>query len=297
VKAALQSAKPPAMQPATLAERIAERMPRMTRSEREIANHMLSHLHLLPYENAAAIAAQVGVSAMTVGRFLRSIGYSGMGGIKAELRKDATHPSLLIKDRLERIHASSGDGEDLRDNLQLEVNALISVYELVGTPVWNRAMAALCNSDHVFVAGFQTIAGLAADFAARLQYLRPAVGVLDGRDGVFADLFAGSAKAPCLVLFEMRRYTQFSRLLAAQAQQHGITLIVVCDHHCHWAQDHTDLVFSLNTDSRLFWDSQTPFIGLNNLMLDHVVRRLEGSVDQRLKAMTSLQEQFGAFRA
>jgi DNA-binding MurR/RpiR family transcriptional regulator len=120
---------------------------------------------------------------------------------------------------------------------------------------------------------------------------------LDGRDGVFADLFAGSAKAPCLVLFEMRRYTQFSRLLAAQAQQRGITLIIVCDHHCHWAQDHTDLVFSLNTDSRLFWDSQTPFVGLNNLMLDHVVRRLEGSVDQRLKAMTALQEQFGAFRA
>ena len=285
------------MKPGTLAERISKRLPRMTRAEREIANHMLGHMHQLPYENAAAIAAQVGVSPMTVGRFLRGIGYSGMAEIKNELRQSANQPSLLIKDRLERIRGSSGDGEDLRDNLQLEVNALISVYELVGTALWERAMAALCNSDQVFVAGFQTIAGLAADFAARLQYLRPAVSVLDGRDGVFADLFAGTAQSPCLVLFEMRRYTQFSRLLAAQAQQRGITLIVICDRHCHWARDHTELVFSLNTDSRLFWDSQTPFLSLSNLMFDHIVRRLEGSVGTRLKTMTALQEQFGAFRA
>ncbi len=296
-KAGSKARKLPAPPPRSFAERIAERQPQLTRAERDIAGHMLGHLHQLPYDNAAAIAAQVGVSAMTVGRFLRNLGYSGLGEVKKELRQVATHPSLLIQDRLERIHASSGAGEDLRDNLQLEVNALISVYELVGTTVWDRALAALCDSDQVFVAGFQTIAGLAADFAARLQYLRPAVGVLDGRDGVFADLFAGTAKAPCLVLFEMRRYTHFSRLLAAQAQQRGVPLIIICDRHCHWARDHTELVFSLNTDSRLFWDSQAPFLSLGNLMFDHIVRRLEGSVDARLRAMTALQEQFGAFRA
>jgi DNA-binding MurR/RpiR family transcriptional regulator len=283
--------------PGKLAERIAARLPQMTRSEREIADYMLAHLHLLPFENAAVIAARVGVSAMTVSRFLRGIGYSGIGEVKAELRQDATEPGLLIKDRLERIHASSGAGEDLRLNLQLEVNALIAIYELVGTPLWERTLAHLCDCDQVFVAGFQTLAGLAADFAARLQYLRPGVHVLDGGDGIFADLFAGSARRPCLVLFEMRRYTHASRLLAAQARARGVALVIVCDRHCHWAHEHTGQVFSLNTDSRLFWDSQAPFVSLANLMFDHIVRRLEGAVDARLKAMTALQEHFGAFRA
>jgi DNA-binding MurR/RpiR family transcriptional regulator len=283
--------------PGKLAERIAGRLPQMTRSEREIADYMLGHLHLLPFENAAAIAERVGVSAMTVGRFLRGIGYSGIGEVKAELRQQATEPGLLIQDRLERIHASSGAGEDLRLNLQLEVNALIAVYELVGTPLWERTLQILCACDQVFVAGFQTLAGLAADFAARLQYLRPEVHVLDGRDGIFADLFAGSARTPSLVLFEMRRYTHASRLLAAQARAQGVALVIICDRHCHWAHDHTENVFSLNTDSRLFWDSQAPFVSLSNLMFDHIVRRLDGPVDARLKAMTALQEQFGAFRA
>jgi DNA-binding MurR/RpiR family transcriptional regulator len=279
------------------AERIAERLPRMTRSEREIANYMLNHLHLLPFETAAVIAGKVGVSAMTVGRFLRTVGYSGIGEVKEELRQTAVSPGLLISDRLERIHASSGSGEDLRANLQLEVDALIRVYEYVGTPTWQRAMAGLCEADQVFVAGFQTVSGLAADFAARLQYLRPGVSFLDGRDGIFADLLAGTATSPCLVLFEMRRYTQFSRRLAEQAQQRGMTLIIICDRHCYWAQEHTDLVFSLDTDSKLFWDSQTPFLSLTNLMFDQIVRRSEGAVDARLKLMSGLQEKFGAFRA
>jgi DNA-binding MurR/RpiR family transcriptional regulator len=279
-----------------ISERISERRPRMTPSEREIADYMLSNVQMLPFETAAVVAAKVGVSPMTVSRFLRSIGYGGMAELKDELRREAANPRLLIKDRLERIHARNAAGVDLRDNLQLEVNALVAVYECVGTPVWQRTIDRLCRSDQVFVAGFQTVAGLAADFAARLQYLRPGVGVLDGRDGVFADLFAGRARTPCLVLFEMRRYTRFSRLLARQAQQRGISLIVICDRHCHWARNHSEDVFSLNTDSTLFWDCQAPFLSLTNLMFDHIVRRLKGPVAARLKAMTELQEQFGAFR-
>jgi DNA-binding MurR/RpiR family transcriptional regulator len=278
-----------------LGDRITDQFARMTRSERSIASYMLGNLHLLPFENAALIASKVGVSQMTVGRFLRSIGYSGIGEVKAELRDAAQSPGLKISGRLERIRASSGAGEDLHRNLQMEINALVSAYEYVGTPVWNEAIARLADDEQVFVAGFQTLSGLAADFAARLQYLRPGVGVLDGRDGTFADLLASPSAKPCLVLFEMRRYTRFSQLLAEKARQGGIDLIMICDRHCHWAGDYTDVVFSVSTDSNLFWDNQAPFLSLTNLMFDHIVRRLQGPVDARLKAMAALQEHFGAF--
>ena len=279
-----------------LNERISRAHADMTPSERGIASYMLGNLHLLPFENAAAIAAKVGVSPMTVGRFLRSIGYSGFGDLKGELRGAAASPGLLVTGRLERIRGNAGGGAALHDNLQMEVNSLIAVYELVGTPLWNRTIARLVGSDQVFVAGFQTLGGLASDFAARLQYLRPAVGVLDGRDGTFAELLAGTAKKPCLVLFEMRRYTKFSRLLAEQCRVQGIGVVMICDSHCHWARDCTDEVLTVNTESNLFWDSQAPFLSLTNLMLDHVVRRLRTDAARRLESLGELQDRFGAFR-
>lgn len=289
------SSPPRARRPAlTLSERVARRHPQMTPSERGIASYMLGNLHLLPFENAAAIAAKVGVSPMTVGRFLRSIGYGSFGDLKDELRGAAATPGLLVTDRLDRIRESVGGGAALHDNLQMEVNALIAVYEHVGTPLWNRTVARLARSDQVFVAGFQTIGGLAADFAARLQYLRPGVAVLDGRDGTFAELLAGTAKKPCLVLFEMRRYTRVSPLLAEQCRAQGIPVVMLCDRHCHWAHDVTDDVFSVATESNLFWDSQAPFLSLTNLLLDHVVRKLDA--EARLEALGALQDRFGAFR-
>lgn len=104
------------------------------------------------------------------------------------------------------------------DTFRGMVNALIAVFEHVATPLCKRAIARLVASDQVFVAGVQTLGGLAADFAARPQSLCPGVGVLDGSNGTFTALLAGTAKKPCLVLFEMRRYTMFSRLLAEQCR-------------------------------------------------------------------------------
>ena len=46
----------------TLEERIKEKFPKMTPSERSIAGYMLGNIHLLPFENAADIATSVGVS-------------------------------------------------------------------------------------------------------------------------------------------------------------------------------------------------------------------------------------------
>lgn len=290
------AAQRPREAPAALNERIARGFSAMSPAYRAIASYMLANVHLLPFENAAAIAAKVGVSPMTVGRFLRSIGYGGFGQLKNELRGAAASPGLLISDRLDRIRGRARDGGALHDNLQLEVNALIAVYEHVGTPLWNRTIERLVASDQVFVAGFQTLAGLASDFAARLQYLRPGVSVLDGRDGTFAELLAGGAKKPCLVLFEMRRYTRFSQLLAQQCRRQGIPVVMICDTHCHWAPDCTDAIFTVNTESNLFWDAQAPFLSLTNLMLDHVVRKLKNHAAARLKSLTALQDRFGAFR-
>jgi DNA-binding MurR/RpiR family transcriptional regulator len=285
----------PSQPQAKLGERITERFASMTRAERGIASYMLGNLHLLPFENAADIAVKVGVSQMTVGRFLRSLGYEGIGEVKSELREAALSPELKVGSRLERLRATDEAGEGLHRNLQMEVNALVSVYEYIGTPLWNAALSRLTKAEHVFVTGFQTLSGLASDFAARLQYLRPGVSVLDGRDGTFADLLAGTSKRPCLVVFEMRRYTKFSQLLAQKAQEKGIDLIVICDRHCLWARDHTDVVFTVNTDGTLFWDNQTPYLSLTNLMFDHIVRMLQPAVDARLKTMAELQDHFGAF--
>lgn len=278
-----------------LAERLRAGFAERSRAERAVASYMLANLPRLPFETAASIAEAVGVSQMTVGRFLRGVGYSNLSELKDELRQGLGASSLLVSNRVERLGEGGEAGERLRRNFDLEVESLLTVYELPGTPAWTRTAARLAEADSVSAAGFQTLEGIASIFVQRLTYLRPAVRLLDGRDGTFADLLAGGERKPALVLFEMRRETRACRLLAEAAAERGVGLTVICDAHCAWAHELADDVLVASTESHLFWDNQAPFLSLLNLLLDGVARALEPAVGERTRRLHALQDRFGQF--
>lgn len=281
---------------ARLSQRLRQGFPGFTKAEKAVATYMLANLKQLPFETAVSIAESVGVSQMTVGRFLRALGYNGLNELKDEMRSGLDATPLLVSDRVERIRRNGAKNGKLWENFELEIQSLLGTYELVGAPVWRRAVERLAVSTEVHVAGFQTVAGLAADFAARLDYLRPGARYLDGRNGVFSELFAGGSGERCLVLLEMRRYTKLSHLLARRAVAGGIPLIVICDNHCYWARDYTQDVLAVSTDTVLFWDNQAPFASLINLLLNDLIHRLGESVAERTRVLGALQETFGAFQ-
>ena len=279
----------------SLAEKLRAGFPQLSKSEKAVASYMLTHMKSLPYETAASIAESAGVSSMTVSRFLRNLGFVGLSDLKDHMRTDVDATPLLISDRLKRIQKAGSRNKKLRDNVELEIQATLGVYELVSGAPWKRVVEVLATSSEVFVTGFQTIGGIASDFAARLDYVRPNVRFLDGRNGTFSELLAGSGRRSCLTLFEMRRYTKSSFRLAEAAREAGLPIIILCDSHCYWARDYSELVLSVSTDSNLFWDSQAPFLTLGNLLLDAVISRLGDPVEGRVRIMRALQERFEAF--
>ena len=279
-----------------LAEKLRSGFPNLTKSEKAVANYMLAHLKSLPYETAASIAESAGVSPMTVSRFLRGLGFKGLSELKEQLRTEIGGAPLLISDRLARIRNASRRGDaKLWENFDLEIVATLGVYELLSGAAWKHSVSALADSSDVFVAGFQTISGIASDFAARLDYVRPRARFLDGRNGTFSELLADGGDKPCLILFEMRRYSRTSLKLAEAARAARIPLIVACDNHCYWARDYTDLVLSVGTQSHLFWDNQAPFLSLSNLLLDAVIASLGDAIEPRLRRLRELQDRFEAF--
>jgi len=280
----------------SLADRLNRDFPTLTKSEKAIASYMLANMNSLPFETAASIADRVGVSQMTVGRFLRSLGYKGLSDLKDQMRSVLDTAPLLISDRVDRIRTDAATEGKLREALELELAAILGVYELRGTRPWQQAVESLADASHVYVAGFQTISGIASDFAARLDYVRPGARYLDGRDGTFSELLAGDASETCLVLYEMRRYTKMSHQLAQAASETGAQIVIICDNHCYWARDYSETVLSVRTDSHLFWDLQSPFLSLNGLLLDDLIARLGDVVVDRIQKMRNLQDRFEAFQ-
>ena len=265
----------------TPADRLANPPAGLTVSERMIAGWMRENLAQLPFETAASIAARVGVSAMTVARLMPKLGYDNLGALKDALRRPGDAPWLL---------APAGTTPDAR--LQAETAAIAGVYRLAETPGWAAAMALLAGQARVFVAGFQTEAGLAAGFARHLSYVRSGVAALDVAAGI-NDALLEIGPGDVVVLIDVRRYSRHFRLLGERVAAAGCPLVMITDPYCPWARDLTPHVLTAEVALGHFWDMNTALASLLNLAVDAVVQAI--GPDQVHKRLAALAENYSDF--
>lgn len=267
-----------------------------TKADKAIANLMLTQLTSLPFETAASVAAKVSVSEPTVGRYCRAIGYKSFKDLKEHLKQDLGDKPWLISDRLHDFRERARAGEDqLARGLELEIAALVSVYELARTPEWARVVKRLATQRVVYAAGFQTERGLAQFFVNQLQYLRPDVRLLDLADGNFAELFAAEPAEACLVIFEARRYSQLAEDLAVEARGARIATTLVTDPFCAWGRDVVDEMFVVPTEFNQFWELTSQMASLANLLVNGVFLELGPSAETRMETVTRLYSRFTGY--
>ena len=276
-----------------LRERLGDATKSASKAERALANYMLAELVSLPFETAASLAAKVKVSEPTVGRFCRTIGYDGFKDLKKNLRNDMGDQPWLIGDRLRELKEQTVAGKDqLSRGLELEMAALVSVYETAQLPEWAEVVQRLATAKSVFVVGFQTERGIAQIFVHQLQYLRDNVQLVDLASGNFADVLATQNPDAALVIFEARRYSRHAKLLASEAKGAGIPVTLITDPYCDWGHSVADEVFVVPTSFNLFWESTAQMASLANLLVNGVFMELGPDAEVRMNKVAQLYGKF-----
>lgn len=274
-------------------KRLHDSLKKATKAEKAIANYMLNGLTDLPFQTAAEVASKVGVSELTVGRFCRSLGYDRYKDLIAELRNDIGSRPWLIGDRLLAFRERNLKQDvSLARSLELEITALVKVYEIPNTEGWKTCIKRLAKSKRVFVAGFQTERGLASYFAHQLQYLRDGVQILDLSSGNFSEMLLGDNKQTALVIFEARRYSRLALQLAERASEIGIPVTLITDLFCDWGRDHAAEVFAIQTEANLFFESTAPMASLVNLMINATFNEIGSAAIPRVEAVSKLYSEF-----
>lgn len=279
---------------ARLFSRIEGELDRYTGAERAIASYMLRHRNQLAFETAASLAEKVGVSAVTVGRFCRMLGYKHFKALKNDLRLPQGDAPWLVGQQLVQFVSQAEGHDELRASMQHEIAALAEVYALSATPQWEAIVALLVEADSVHVAGLQTERGIGVLMATLLQYVRPGVHLVDPSGGNYAQVFA-DARPGCLVLFDMRRYSRQTYLLLQRAHAEAIPVVFITDKFCNWASRYTPHMLALSTESGLFWSSHVAMSCAVNLLVNQVIVRLGPEVEKRLALMSELHQTFTGY--
>ncbi|WP_374375280.1 MurR/RpiR family transcriptional regulator [Tabrizicola sp.] len=276
-----------------LRQRLGQATETGTPAERTLAHYLLANLPSLPFETAATVATKVGVSEASVGRFCRSIGYRHLKDLKSSLQVDLGEKAWLIGDRLKDFHRRSQQGNaELARALEQEIAALVTVYELAATPAFATAVQRLARRRSVWVAGFQTERGHAAELVHNLQYLRAGVHLADVSGGHFAEVLLSDPADTTLVLIDGRRYSRLTRDLALAARDEGIPVTLITDPYCDWAPGLVTELFAVPTDLNHFWDTTSAMSSLIGLVVNGVFRELGAGVEERMARVSALYGDF-----
>jgi DNA-binding MurR/RpiR family transcriptional regulator len=276
---------------------ISERFASLTKLERRVAVHLLSHPDALLVDTSEAVAKRAFVSPMTVTRFFRKLGFESAAQARQGARKNfSSQMPNAIGSRFEhfqRQRTHLGRDEDLKGALA----AIRHASEYRSTPMWAEIVDLVAHADTVFAVGFQTMRYMASGLVGRLSYIRSNVHELDGVDGVYAPFFSSTASRRTLILVDTFRYGKNGPILARVAREQGADVVVLCDEHCKWAAEITPFVVTLPSESGFFFRPTMAMHFCMHMLVQDVIDALGEPVRQQLSLLSDAQELFGQFQS
>lgn len=268
---------------------------RITPSGRAIAAYVRENILSIPFETGASLASRIGVSEMTIIRFIRSLGYSNLKEFKNDLRTSFSDQVEARDDILERFQVRSNQVDALHQSLELELAAVVKAYELTETKRWQMATRLIAERPSVKVVGHQAVKGLALDFSNRLKYARQQVSYVGDGEGMYVEILEADPNECCVVFIDIFAYSRKGVLLARKARESGIPVIAVTDRMSQFWFEFTDLVLPCETQVKTFWDSTASISVVLNLLINAVAVHLGESAKSRRWFLADLGSYFHEF--
>ena len=270
---------------------------RRSKSDKLIAHYIERNIAELPFETARSIAQRLQVSPMTIGRYLRRMGFDGLDELKSELRHGGSNPAWEVKGPVASLEQDRKEGKLLAGLIQQQIDNLGQIYAITSAPEWQKTIDALIGASEVYVAAYQNVRGIAQYFASQLSYTRPRVQFVDGLNGTYAELLDGSVQGRLLFLHDVRRFAAKARPLALEARRTGVKVVLLTDEFCPWGREVSDICLIVPGSHGPLWDGAATMTAVMDLMLSHIIVLKGDEVSERVDALTRLQDVFGDFEA
>lgn len=258
----------------TVLERVGQSS-NLSKAESTVARWLETSLMKVPIDTAGELASHAGVSEMTVTRFVRKLGYKNykqfMSAVNADLRNENSHSRAL---RQSRVAIPVTTQDELAQQLELEIEAIVEVYRLATTEQWQGALDAITKARYVKVCGFQGSLGLALDFATRLKYARAGVRYVSGTSGNWSEIFEDDAGESCVIMVDTVPYAETSLKIAKLCLHRAIPLITVTDRYDPWPRQYTPHALTVSTVTKTFLDSTAGLSALLNRSAERHYRKV-----------------------
>jgi len=274
----------------TMAQRIAQALPRLTRSHRQVANHVLERplqVATLPIDELAAAA---GVSVATANRFARALGFTGYSAFRSELVR-GFEPLVAPVERLrDNLAQPSTLAEVFATALEESQHNIEATRHALDPASCEAAVQRILDARTVYVVGFGASAWLAGLLQHGLDAYCADSRLLASISGVTHGARALSRGGPrdLLVALTFPRYLTDTVALTEIARGQGVGVLALTDRPSSPLAPLADVVLYAQTETRYRPNCETSVLALIEALTSAVALRAPGAFQAAGKVVHSV---------
>ncbi|MFI1305627.1 MurR/RpiR family transcriptional regulator [Streptomyces sioyaensis] len=270
---------------ATVAERVRRAEGGLSPAERRIARALTANYPAAGLESASGLAAQAGVSAPTVVRFVARLGFDGYRHFQQSLREEvqARHASPLTLAPV--IGRHSPTSELVEAAQQVSGATLDQTFGALPEQEFDRAVGLICDpAKRIACFGGRFSQLLAEYLDLHLRLLRPGTFVHTATPGRDAGFRVDLSRRDVCVVFDFRRYQDDTVQLARYAHERGAKVVLFTDPWLSPVAEFADVVLPARVEAPSPFDSIVAPTALVETLVAAVHARLGPPAEERLRA-------------
>lgn len=240
----------------TVAARIRRQFDELTRAERQLANAILENYPVSGLGSITAVAESSGVSAPTVVRMAKKLGFNGFPDLQAALRTEveATISNPIAKHN--RWAENAPDTHILNRFADAVMENMHQTLRQLDPDDFNAVVKILSDKNRaVNVVGGRLTRSLADYFFTHMQVIRDDLTLVASNSNTWPHYLLNMKKGDVLVAFDIRRYERDLLRLAEMAKSKGVVLILFTDQWGSPTAKYAAHSFHSRIEAPSAWDS------------------------------------------
>lgn len=271
-------------------------LPDLTRAERQLASHILTHYPVAALGSITALARAAGVSSPTVVRLVQKLGYKGYSDFQHALRGQVE--AMLVSPLVKQAHSGAApEGHVLTRFASAVAENLQATLAQIDPAEFDATAALLADpSRRIFAMGGRITHAIADYFVTLMKVIRPEVLLMSDMSNAWPPALLDMKRGDVLLVFDIRRYENAVLQVAEVAREQGAEIVLITDRWVSPAAAHASHVLPCHIEAPSAWDSNATLLVLVETLLAAVQGLTWEVTETRMKRLEDLYTRTRLFR-
>lgn len=274
---------------------IAERLPKLSKGQKQIASYMLEHYDKAAYMTAAKLGTVVGVSESTVVRFATELGFEGYPELQRSLQ-ELIRTKLTALQRIELTNDRIGDSDLLEKVLESDIDKIRRTLDEVDRDSFNRAVDSLIGARMIYIIGMRSSSSIASFLFFYLNLIFPHVRLVRTTSGseIFEQLLRIS-KDDVIIGISFPRYSKRIINALEYAKSQSAHVIALTDSAASPIAAAADDLLLAKSDMASFVDSLVAPLSIVNALIAAIGRKKHTELCETFERLENIWDEYEVY--